>query len=245
VHHSGLLPILRELIEILFQEGLLRVLFATETFALGLNMPARTCVFTNCRKFDGQDHRWITCSEYIQMAGRAGRRGIDDKGFVITMFDEQLDPLIARGIVSGQSDSLCSTFHLTYNMLLNATRNSGGDVTLSPEAVISRSFHHFQSVLVRDNTSVRKRIGHIKSSLKKLEEEMKKKDTPAVVQEGEMQQEKNEGMGAEAFWGLVDLREQLEGGTFCGRVSLQNTLLHAPNSLSHKNHPSTTIRPTF
>jgi ATP-dependent RNA helicase DOB1 len=54
VHHSGLLPILRELIEILFQEGLLRVLFATETFALGLNMPARTCVFTNCRKFDGQ-----------------------------------------------------------------------------------------------------------------------------------------------------------------------------------------------
>ena len=54
VHHSGLLPILRELIEILFQEGLLRVLFATETFALGLNMPARTCIFTNCRKFDGQ-----------------------------------------------------------------------------------------------------------------------------------------------------------------------------------------------
>ncbi len=54
MHHSGLLPILRELIEILFQEGLLRVLFATETFALGLNMPARTCVFTNCRKFDGQ-----------------------------------------------------------------------------------------------------------------------------------------------------------------------------------------------
>jgi len=68
-----------------------------ETFALGLNMPARTCVFTNCRKFDGQEHRWITCSEYIQMAGRAGRRGIDDKGFVITMFDEHLDPLVARG----------------------------------------------------------------------------------------------------------------------------------------------------
>jgi ATP-dependent RNA helicase DOB1 len=158
VHHSGLLPILRELIEILFQEGLLRVLFATETFALGLNMPARTCVFTNCRKFDGREHRWITCSEYIQMAGRAGRRGIDDKGFVITMFDEQLDPHIAKGIVSGQSDPLCSTFHLTYNMILNATRNSGGEASLTPEAVISRSFHHFQSA----QSALRQRIQDVK-----------------------------------------------------------------------------------
>ncbi len=222
VHHSGLLPILRELIEILFQEGLLRVLFATETFALGLNMPARTCVFTNCRKFDGREHRWITCSEYIQMAGRAGRRGIDDKGFVITMFDEQLDPEIARSIVSGQSDPLCSTFHLTYNMLLNATRNSGGDQSLSPEAVISRSFHHFQS----GQAALRQRLGHLKERIARRDGGKGERDrerararasasgaagegeepAPGAVGEGEERRR-----DAEAFLDLVELREELEG----------------------------------
>ena len=106
------------------------------------------------------------------MAGRAGRRGIDDKGFVITMFDEQLDPLVARGIVSGESDSLKSTFHLTYGMLLNATRNSGGDSTLSPEAVISRSFYHFQSALGREQTAIRQRIRDLRLKVAVLEKEL-------------------------------------------------------------------------
>jgi ATP-dependent RNA helicase DOB1 len=75
IHHGGLLPILKEVIEILFQEGLIKCLFATETFSIGINMPARTVVFTSTRKFDGQDFRWITSGEYIQMSGRAGRRG--------------------------------------------------------------------------------------------------------------------------------------------------------------------------
>lgn len=80
IHHGGLLPILKETIEILFSEGLIKALFATETFAMGLNMPARTVVFTNPRKFDGQSFRWVTSGEYIQMSGRAGRRGLDDRG---------------------------------------------------------------------------------------------------------------------------------------------------------------------
>lgn len=76
IHHSGLLPIIKETIEILFGEGLIKALFATETFAMGLNFPARTVVFTNARKFDGRDFRWISSGEYIQMSGRAGRRGM-------------------------------------------------------------------------------------------------------------------------------------------------------------------------
>jgi ATP-dependent RNA helicase DOB1 len=80
IHHSGLLPILREVIEILFQEGFLKCLFATETFSIGLNMPAKTVVFTNVRKWDGDRFRWISSGEYIQMSGRAGRRGLDDRG---------------------------------------------------------------------------------------------------------------------------------------------------------------------
>ncbi|CAF4783272.1 unnamed protein product, partial [Rotaria socialis] len=74
IHHSGLLPIIKETIEILFGEGLIKALFATETFSMGLNMPARTVLFTTARKFDGKELRWITSGEYIQMSGRAGRR---------------------------------------------------------------------------------------------------------------------------------------------------------------------------
>lgn len=75
IHHGGLLPIIKEVIEILFQEGWLKVLFSTETFSMGLNMPAKTVVFTSVRKFDGENFRWISGGEYIQMSGRAGRRG--------------------------------------------------------------------------------------------------------------------------------------------------------------------------
>lgn len=87
MHHGGLLPIVKEIIEILFQQGWLKILFSTETFSMGLNMPARTVVFTSVRKFDGEDFRWIQGGEYIQMSGRAGRRGKDDKGFTILMVD--------------------------------------------------------------------------------------------------------------------------------------------------------------
>lgn len=103
VHHSGLLPILKEVIEILFQEGLLKVLFATETFSIGLNMPARTVVFTSVRKFDGKDYRWVSGGEYIQMSGRAGRRGLDSRGIVILMLDEKMEPLVAKNMLKVRS----------------------------------------------------------------------------------------------------------------------------------------------
>ncbi|PNF35853.1 hypothetical protein B7P43_G09406 [Cryptotermes secundus] len=85
VHHSGILPILKEIVEMLFQEGLVKLLFATETFAMGVNMPARTVLFDSIKKFDGCDVRTLLPAEYIQMAGRAGRRGLDKTGTVIIM----------------------------------------------------------------------------------------------------------------------------------------------------------------
>ncbi|KAJ3115132.1 ATP-dependent RNA helicase mtr4 [Phlyctochytrium bullatum] len=91
VHHSGLLPLVREVVEVLFQEGLVKVLFATETFSIGLNMPARTVVFTSLQKYDGERRRYITAGEYIQMSGRAGRRGLDKSGTVVVMVDAGLD----------------------------------------------------------------------------------------------------------------------------------------------------------
>ncbi|CDY30903.1 BnaC09g15030D [Brassica napus] len=141
VHHSGLLPILKEVIEILFQEGLIKCLFATETFSIGLNMPAKTVVFTNVRKFDGDKFRWLSSGEYIQMSGRAGRRGIDKRGICILMVDEKMEPAVAKSMLKGSADSLNSAFHLSYNMLLNQLRSEDGD----PENLLRNSFFQFQA----------------------------------------------------------------------------------------------------
>ncbi|XP_044753460.1 exosome RNA helicase MTR4-like [Coccinella septempunctata] len=141
IHHGGLLPILKETIEILFGEGLIKALFATETFAMGLNMPARTVLFTGMRKFDGQQYRWLTSGEYIQMSGRAGRRGLDDKGIVIFMVDEKVPPEGCRDIVKGSPDPINSAFHLTYNMVLNLLRVE----EINPEYMLERSFYQFQN----------------------------------------------------------------------------------------------------
>jgi len=160
IHHGGLLPILKELIEILFQEGLLKALFATETFAMGLNMPAKTVVFTNIRKFDGTDHRLVTGGEYIQMSGRAGRRGLDKRGIVIMMMDEGIDPIKAKDMIKGHSDSLNSSFHLGYNMVLNLMRVEGVD----PETLMRKSFWQFQQTMS---------IPRLQGAITRLEDEKK------------------------------------------------------------------------
>ncbi|KAF8603077.1 ATP-dependent RNA helicase [Ceratobasidium sp. AG-I] len=141
IHHGGLLPILKEVIEILFQEGLIKVLFATETFSIGLNMPAKTVVFTDVEKFDGRAVRPLSSGEYIQMSGRAGRRGLDDRGVVIMMVNAKLEPATAKGMVKGEADRLDSAFHLGYNMVLNLMRVEG----VSPEYMLERCFYQFQN----------------------------------------------------------------------------------------------------
>uniref|UniRef100_A0A8C5SIV6 RNA helicase n=1 Tax=Laticauda laticaudata TaxID=8630 RepID=A0A8C5SIV6_LATLA len=140
IHHGGLLPILKETIEILFSEGLIKALFATETFAMGINMPARTVLFTSARKYDGKDFRWISSGEYIQMSGRAGRRGMDDRGIVILMVDEKMSPTIGKQLLKGSADPLNSAFHLTYNMVLNLLRVE----EINPEYMLEKSFYQFQ-----------------------------------------------------------------------------------------------------
>ncbi|CCW60156.1 unnamed protein product [Phytomonas sp. EM1] len=140
IHHSGLLPILKEVVEILFQAGLVKVLFSTETFSMGLNMPARTVVFTSVKKYDGEKNRYLTGGEYIQMSGRAGRRGLDRVGVVIAMVDEAVEPDTLKQLTGGGADVLLSSFHLTYNMVLNLLRVEDVD----PEFMMKRSFAQFQ-----------------------------------------------------------------------------------------------------
>ncbi|KAG6428501.1 hypothetical protein SASPL_112753 [Salvia splendens] len=142
VHHSGLLPIIKELVELLFQEGLVKALFATETFAMGLNMPAKTVVFTNVKKWDGDSHRYIGSGEYIQMSGRAGRRGKDERGICIIMIDDKMEMNTLKDMVLGKPAPLVSTFRLSYYSILNLMSRAEGQFTA--EHVIRNSFHQFQ-----------------------------------------------------------------------------------------------------
>lgn len=137
VHHGGLLPLIKEMVEMLFGRGLVKVLFATETFAMGVNMPARCVVFDTIRKFDGDGFRDLLSGEYIQMAGRAGRRGLDDTGTVIVLVKGDLPELSdLNRMILGVPTRLDSKFRLTYNMILNVLRVE----ELRMEDMIKRSF---------------------------------------------------------------------------------------------------------
>merc|ERR1719419_2011416 len=160
IHHSGLLPILKEVIEILFGEGLLKCLFVTETFSMGLNMPAKTVVFTSVRKWDGQEHRLLTSGEYVQMSGRSGRRGKDKRGVVIMMLDKKIEASQAKDMLRGIADPLISSFHLGFNMLLNLMRVEDAH----PQYLIERSFLQFQSTLKAPDL-----VNQIKACREKLE----------------------------------------------------------------------------
>lgn len=141
VHHSGLLPIVKEIGEILFQEGLIKILFATESFSIGLNMPAKTVLFTALKKFDGVSERILTSGEYCQMSGRAGRRGIDTSGTVVSLVTAKLTDQEIIGLFQSTADPLNSAFRLTYNMILNLMRVE----ELDPTYFLSRSFYHYQA----------------------------------------------------------------------------------------------------
>ncbi|KAI8014695.1 DExH-box ATP-dependent RNA helicase DExH10 [Camellia lanceoleosa] len=174
VHHSGLLPIIKELVELLFQEGLVKALFATETFAMGLNMPAKTVVFTSVKKWDGDSHRYIGSGEYIQMSGRAGRRGKDERGICIIMIDEQMEMNTLKDMVLGKPAPLVSTFRLSYYSILNLMSRAEGQFTA--EHVIRNSFHQFQ---------YEKALPDMGQKISKLEEEAAMLDASGEVEVAE------------------------------------------------------------
>ena len=141
IHHGGMLPILKECVELIFQEGFIKILFSTETFSMGINMPAKTVVFTQIEKFDGEERRYLGGGEYIQMSGRAGRRGIDDMGISIVIFNNKIEFEKCKNILCGKADPLNSSFHFNYNQLVNLYKIEG----LESEYIVKRSFRQFQS----------------------------------------------------------------------------------------------------
>ncbi|KAJ8104822.1 hypothetical protein ONZ43_g7674 [Nemania bipapillata] len=157
VHHGGLLPIVKEIVEILFAQTLVKVLFATETFAMGLNLPTRTVVFSGYRKHDGHSFRNLLPGEYTQMAGRAGRRGLDPVGSVIIVppgGGDQAPPVVdLQKMILDPPSKLRSQFRLTYNMILNLLRVEA----LKIEEMIKRSFseHATQQLLPEHEKAVK------------------------------------------------------------------------------------------
>lgn len=121
IHHAGIMPVLREMVELLFAKGFVKLLFATETFAVGINMPTKTVVFTDINKFDGNGMRILHSHEFTQMAGRAGRRGIDTVGNVIHLNNlfKNMELTTYKIMMQGKPQKLVSKFKISYNLLLN------------------------------------------------------------------------------------------------------------------------------
>jgi superfamily II RNA helicase len=153
-HHAGMLPIHKEVVERLFTSGLLKLLFTTETFALGINMPARTVVFDSLRKFDGVTFDYMSARDYLQMAGRAGRQGIDDEGLVISILDDEaLQDAPLPDLFSGKVEPITSRFNLSYSTIINLYQRIGDQLL----DAYDRSFAAFQSQTGSRKHSERKR----------------------------------------------------------------------------------------
>lgn len=140
-HHAGMLPIFKELVEELFQMGLIKVVFATETLALGINMPARTVVVESLRKFDGTKHVDLSPGEFTQLTGRAGRRGIDKEGYSVVPTSAHVTPQVVASLASARTYPLRSSFKPSYNMSLNLIDKYGVDRSVK---YLESSFAQFQ-----------------------------------------------------------------------------------------------------
>ena len=154
MHHAGMLPYAKETVEVLFQRGLIKVVFATETLSLGLNMPARACVISSFTKFDGTGFHTLTASELTQLMGRAGRRGIDAIGHGVILKEHDVDIRDIYDAAIGGEMAVQSKFGPTYNMVLTLLRTR---TLVQAEELLAKSFGQFQAVQRNKDWSSRKR----------------------------------------------------------------------------------------
>ncbi|GAB3299891.1 DEAD/DEAH box helicase [Epidermidibacterium keratini] len=141
-HHAGLIPAFKETVEELFVRGLCKVVFATETLALGINMPARSVVLERLVKFNGETHQRLTPGEYTQLTGRAGRRGIDIEGHAVTLWSPDVNPTEVATLATTRTFRLRSSFEPTYNMAVNLVGQIG---RAASKRLLERSFAQFQA----------------------------------------------------------------------------------------------------
>lgn len=166
-HHAGMLPAFRHIVEDLFSRGLLKVCFATETLALGINMPARSVVLEKLVKFNGETHADLTPGQYTQLTGRAGRRGIDTKGNAVVLWSQGLDPYGVADLASTRTYPLDSTFRPGYNMAVNLIGTMGLD---EAHRLLLRSFAQYQTngAVVESAEQIEKRRRELAQQEKQL-----------------------------------------------------------------------------
>jgi superfamily II RNA helicase len=179
IHHSGMIPILREIVELMISKKYIKILFATESFAIGLDCPIKTTIFTGLMKFDGCNERYLLSHEYTQMAGRAGRRGIDTIGHVVhcnNLFDL---PIMTeyRNMLCGTPQKLVSKFRISYSLILNLLKSSGEKANFVTFASKSMVYDELQTEI--ENSS--NRINDILDKMSKQKVLMDTLKTPNNV----------------------------------------------------------------
>jgi len=166
-HHAGMLPAFKEVVEELFTRGLIRAVFATETLALGINMPARTVVIEKLDKWNGETHAGLTAGEYTQLTGRAGRRGIDVEGHAVVLWQPGMDPGVVAGLAGARTYPLNSSFRPSYNMAVNLTGWAG---RARASALLESSFAQFQAD--RGVVGLTRQVRKNQAAMKELAEAM-------------------------------------------------------------------------
>jgi len=164
-HHAGMVPPMKEAVEEAFAAGLLKVVFATETLSLGINMPARSVVIERLSKFTGEHHQFLTPGEYTQLAGRAGRRGIDDLGYVVVLWDPFVPFEQVAGLASRRTYALASSFRPTYNMTANLVQRYPPD---EARHLLNLSFAQYQAD--RDVVAVERELERRREQLVRAQE---------------------------------------------------------------------------
>src|SRR5215468_33930 len=163
-HHAGMLPTFKEVVEELFTAGLVRAVFATETLALGVNMPARTVVIERLDKWNGEVHTALTPGEYTQLTGRAGRRGIDVEGHAVVLWQPGMDPASVAGLAGTRTYPLNSSFRPSYNMAVNLVGQVGRE---RASRLLESSFAQFQAD--RAVVGLARKAGRIRDSRATIE----------------------------------------------------------------------------
>jgi len=179
IHHAGVMPVLREMVELLYAKGYIKLLFATETFAVGINMPTKTTMFTSLEKFDGTGMRMLYSHEYTQMAGRAGRRGLDKVGNVIHLNNlfKNMNLLEYKQMMCGKPQTLISKFKISYNLILNLV--DVGDKNFTEFA--KRSM--IQSDIDAELGKIYYKMSHLQSEIEKSKDTMNYLKTPKYILE--------------------------------------------------------------
>ena len=171
IHHAGVMPILREMVELLYAREFIKIVFCTETFAVGINMPTKTVIFTDVNKFDGNNERFLYSHEYTQMAGRAGRRGMDTIGHVIHLNNifRSIDSVSYKNMMRGKPQTLISKFKVSYPLLLNLLDTGHTDfLNFVKKSMITDKMDDQLRELYSKNTALESDLQRMDSSLDHL-----------------------------------------------------------------------------